>query len=86
VAAVSDVLSVAFLFIPPVQWTVDLITAIVLFAVLGWRWMLLPALLLEAIPGVSALPVWTLVVASIASYGTVRTDLKPPSSQAPWSP
>ena len=86
VAGISDLLSIGFTFFPPVQWGVDLITAFTLFAVLGWRWMFLPALILEAIPGLSALPVWTLVVASIGSYGTIRSDLKPPAGQSRPSP
>ncbi|MBN2506162.1 MAG: hypothetical protein JXQ71_05660 [Verrucomicrobia bacterium] len=83
VAGVSDLLSLGFTLVPPVQWGVDLATALVLFAVLGGRWMLLPALILEAIPGLSALPVWTLVVISIASYGAVRPDVATPAGRQP---
>jgi hypothetical protein len=86
VAGMSDLLSFGCAFLPPVQWGVDLITAFTLFAVLGWRWMFLPALILEAIPGLAALPVWTLVVASIASYGTIRSDLKPPAAPSRPAP
>ena len=44
--------------------------------VLGWHWMLLPGLVMEAIPGVDILPFWLLVVGSIAVLGTVRPKLK----------
>jgi hypothetical protein len=60
VAAVSDALSFWTEFAPPVQWTVDLITASLLF--------LVPGLVAEAIPGLAAFPVWVLVVLSIVVY------------------
>jgi hypothetical protein len=55
-------------FAPPVQWTIDLITASLLFLVLGRRWAILPGLVAEAIPGLAAFPVWVLVVLSIVVY------------------
>jgi len=69
VAAVLDVVSYGTAFVPPVQWTVDLMTALLLFGLLGWRWALLPGLVAEAIPGVAVFPVWLLVVASVALWG-----------------
>jgi hypothetical protein len=71
VAVVSDALSIWLEFVPPVQWTLDIATAIALFLVLGRQWLLLPALVAEAIPGVAVLPAWILVVASIAAWGRV---------------
>jgi hypothetical protein len=65
VAAVSDVLSLWAEFVPPMQWTVDLITASVLFLILGRRWAILPGLIAEAIPGLAAFPVWVLVVLAV---------------------
>lgn len=78
IAVVSDVLSIGLEFIPPLQWTVDLATALALFLILGRQWMILPALVAEAIPGVAIFPSWVLVVLSIAAWGTVR-----PSSPGP---
>ena len=75
IAAVSDALSVFFAFVPPVAWTVDFVTALLLFVVLGWRWLILPGLILEAIPGVSVFPFWVLVVSAIALLGTPRPKL-----------
>ena len=49
--------------------TVDLVTALLLFGLLGWRWAILPGLVAEAIPGVAVLPMWLLVVASVALWG-----------------
>lgn len=44
IAAVSDVLSALLTFAPPAEWTVDFATAVLLFMVLGWHWVLLPGL------------------------------------------
>lgn len=76
IAAVADALGAFGASVPPAVWAVDLVTAILLFAVLGWRWLLLPGLIMEAIPGVSALPFWLMVVGAIAVWGTARPKLK----------
>jgi len=72
IAAVSDVLSVWLEFVPPMQWTLDLITALLLFLMLGRQWAILPALVAEAIPGLALMPAWVLVVGSIAIWGSVK--------------
>jgi lysylphosphatidylglycerol synthetase-like protein (DUF2156 family) len=72
VAAVSDLLSVWLAFVPPMQWTLDLVTALLLFLMLGRQWAILPALVSEAIPGLAVMPAWVLVVGSIAIWGTVN--------------
>ena len=68
IAALSDALSFWTEFVPPVQWTVDLLTAALLFLVLGRRWAILPGLVAEAIPALAVFPVWVLVVLSITVY------------------
>jgi hypothetical protein len=45
---------------------------LLLFLVLGRQWLLLPGLVLEAIPGLGVLPFWLLVVAAIVVLGTPR--------------
>jgi hypothetical protein len=65
IAAISDAISLGAEFVPPLQIFIDLVTAGALFAVLGFRWPLLPALVVEAIPGVAAFPSWVLVVAML---------------------
>jgi hypothetical protein len=72
IAAASDAVGAFFTLAPPVAWVVDIVTAALLFAVLGWQWLLLPGLVLEAIPGLAVFPFWLLVVAAIAGWGTVR--------------
>ena len=76
VAAVSDVLSIWLTFAPPFQWTLDLVTAVILFLILGRRWALLPGLIAEAIPGMGIFPVWVLVVLSIIIYDGIKKPLK----------
>ena len=66
VAAISDVIA------PPVQWAVDLVTALLLFLLLGRKWVILPGLIAEAIPGLNIFPFWLLVVGSIATWGAIR--------------
>jgi hypothetical protein len=70
-------------------WVVDLVTALLLFMVLGRQWLLLPGLALEAIPGFGVLPFWLLVVGAIAVLGTPRPSLngtdEPVSAAQPCS-
>ncbi len=61
VAAVSDLLSISFTVLPPVQILVDVLTAMILWMLLGSRWPLLPAFIAEAIPVLSIFPTWTMV-------------------------
>jgi MFS superfamily sulfate permease-like transporter len=76
VAAMSDGLSILLTPVPPLQWAVDGVTALLLFVVLGWQWILLPGLVMEAIPGLNVVPFWVLVVGAVAMWGTARPDLK----------
>jgi hypothetical protein len=76
VAAVSDVFSIWLTFAPPIQWTLDLATALALFLILGRRWALLPGLVAEAIPGMGVFPVWVLVVLSILIYDGIKKPHK----------
>lgn len=77
IAAISDAVGAFATSAPPIVWAVDLVTAILLFIVLGWQWMLVPGLIMEAIPGVGVMPFWLLVVGAIAVWGTPRPRLKP---------
>ena len=75
VAALGDGLSVFLTLSPPVQWAVDVVIAIVLFVALGWQWILLPGLIMEAIPGLYVFPFWVLVVGAVSVWGTARPKL-----------
>lgn len=72
IAAVSDFLSFWMVLAPPMQWLIDLVTAFLLFLVLGRRWVILPGLIAEAIPGMGVFPVWILVVLSIIAYDDIK--------------
>lgn len=76
IAAISDVICAASTPAPPVVWVVDVLTAVLLFGVLGWHWLLLPGLIMEAIPGLSLLPLWLIVVLAIIFLGSPRPKLK----------
>jgi len=76
IAGISDVIGAFVALSPPIVWVVDFVTAVLLFIVLGWHWLLLPGLVMEAIPGVSVLPFWLLVVGGIAVWGTARPKLR----------
>ena len=43
---------------------------------LGRRWLLLPALILEAIPGLWVFPFWMLVVGAVAVTGQIKPKIK----------
>ena len=75
IAGVSDVIGAFATLAPPIGWVVDVVTAALLFVVLGWQWLLLPGLVLEAIPGVGVVPFWLLVVGAIAVFGTPRPKI-----------
>jgi hypothetical protein len=72
VAAVSDVISFGVDLILPVQWALDVVTAFLIFLILGRRWAILPGLIAEAIPGLGIFPVWVLVVISIIFYDDIK--------------
>lgn len=78
-AVVSDILGSAFTFAPPVHWTIDIVTIALLFVVLGFKWPLLPALVVEVIPGLQIFPFWTLFVTAMAGSENERGNkgLKP---------
>ena len=76
VAAVSDALSIGITFAPPFQWALDVATAFILFLIFGRRWVLLPGLVMEAIPGMGVFPWWVLVVLSIILYDEIKKPAK----------
>jgi hypothetical protein len=76
VAVLSDLLGLGVVLWPPVQWLLDAATVVVLLAVLGFRWPLLFALAVEAVPGLEVFPAWTLVVVALAA-----SDTRPPGNR-----
>jgi hypothetical protein len=72
VAAGADAILFPLQIAEPFSLIIDFVTAFLLFVILGWRVILLPALLAEATPGVGIFPLWVLVVGSIALFGTIK--------------
>jgi hypothetical protein len=67
IALLSDALGFLVVLFPPLQWTLDAITAVALLLVLGFRWKLLVALAIEVIPAIQLFPAWTLVILAMAA-------------------
>src|SRR5215468_2843561 len=76
IAGISDLIGAFATLAPPIGWALDIVTAMLLFMVLGWQWLLLPGLALEAIPGVGVVPFWLLVVGAIVVLGTPRPKIR----------
>jgi hypothetical protein len=70
IALASDAVGFGLILFPPLQWLVDAVTVAMLLAVLGFRWSLLAALAIEAVPFLQAFPAWILVVAALAGAET----------------
>lgn len=50
----------------------DVVVAVILCLSLGFSWVLLPTLLIEAIPGLDVFPCWTLAVLGIAGIKIMK--------------
>ena len=72
VAIASDAASVTTSINVPLQVGVDIVTALLIWAALGWHWVLLVPLIAEALPVVSLFPTWTLVVLALKGAGMLR--------------
>lgn len=73
VSAISDAVSIAAEIVPPVEIAVDLVTACLLWMLLGWRWVMLPAFIAEAIPGLAMFPTWLLVTTACVVSPKVKS-------------
>lgn len=60
-----------------VDVVVDFIVMMLLSAVLGFHWMFLPSLFVEAIPGVDLLPTWTGCVALVVRQRMKDSEPQP---------
>jgi hypothetical protein len=71
VASVADLIQLALapLFVEgalsPFDFALDVVTAIALMQMLGWRWRTALALGLELVPGLAVFPTWTAMVATL---------------------
>lgn len=67
VAVAVDAIQVPADFSGPLGWLLgaglDLITMVVMWALLGFHWAFLPSFITEAVPWLNLAPLWTLAVA-----------------------
>ena len=70
--AASDSLSTVFELLLPLEILLDIITALALWILLGWRWILLPAMVSEAIPGLAIFPTWLMVAGVYVGFPATR--------------
>jgi hypothetical protein len=82
IAIVSDIVNAIFTWAPPIVIGIDVVTAVLLWVVLGRPMVLLPVFIAEALPGVGIVPFWTLVAGGLAFFGRIpgrgRMDGAPP--------
>ncbi len=74
ISLISDALGYGVLGIPPFIWVIDGLTAALIFGVLGFRWALLPVLIVEAIPGLELFPAWTLAVLALSATDSETSE------------
>ncbi len=73
VAMVSDALGFGVVMFPLLQWLFDAVTALVLLAILGFRWQLFTALAVEVVPALELFPAWSFFVLAIAAANSPRS-------------
>lgn len=77
IALASDAVGAIAELAPPVQWAIDVLTAALLFAALGFRWSLLPVLAVECVPVLGLFPTWTLATAALVATSKRPTATAP---------
>ena len=87
IALAVDAIQVPADFSGPAGWLLgaglDLVTMIVMWALLGFHWAFLPSFVTEAVPWLNLPPLWTLAVA-LATRGRGGEALpQPPGSEEP---
>lgn len=80
-AGAVDLLQATALFAPtvagavsPVEWGVDIATAVALTLILGWNWRLLVAFLLELLPMVGLFPTWSAMILTVTAMSTEKKE------------
>lgn len=80
IALLVDAIQFPVMATGPLGWFLgaglDLITMVVLWAMLGFHWAFLPSFITEAVPYLNLAPLWTLAVAmATRGRGGVELDL-----------
>lgn len=72
VAVLADVILTAFALIEPLEIVADTMVALILCSILGFNWVYVPALLIEAVPALNIFPTWTLAVLVLAGIKVMK--------------
>jgi hypothetical protein len=82
-AVISDAVSFGLAFTGPFEVAADLVTALALFSILGFRWPLFIPLVVEAIPAVAVFPTWTVAIAAMAAADAATPPTNPSPTPGP---
>jgi hypothetical protein len=52
----------------------DVVVALVLIVILGFNWMIIPALLIECVPGLGLFPSWVMAVLAITGWKAIKRN------------
>ena len=74
IAMISDFLSFGFIWAIPIEWLIEVITVIIFLVILGFKWPLFIALVIETIPAIQIFPSWTLAILALAGMEDVKKD------------
>jgi hypothetical protein len=83
-AVLVDLAQVALLpaELTPLNNAIDVVTAAVMVALVGWHWAFLPTFLVELVPFVDLVPSWTLAVVIATRGGSAAPPAAlPPAGQ-----
>jgi hypothetical protein len=83
VAVGADLLQLGLLPAVPLVEALDVAVAVILIGLLGWHWVFLPSMVIEAIPWVGAVPTWTAsVLYATRNVPVAPADLPPEERDA----
>ena len=74
VAVLADIVLATVTLIPPLIILGDVAVALILCSILGFNWLFIPTLLVEAVPGLSLFPTWTIAVLALAGIKAIKRN------------
>ncbi len=72
IAVVADIILAIATPFEAIELPLDILTALLLCLTVGFNWIFLPSLLVEAVPGLEVFPTWTLVVLALGGIKFAR--------------
>jgi hypothetical protein len=67
----------------PVQDAVDMLTAMILVAICGFKWQFVAGFMMELVPGLSLFPTWTAVALTLPTAGETTGTVPPTNASRP---